>query len=218
MKKNTKSVFFPILINLQKYPCLVVGGGLVALRKVEVLLKYTTNITILSPKVCTDLVSIIKKKKIKHFNHKYEKKFLKKFKIVISATDNSDVNKLVHDDCKKEGILINVVDTPGLCDFILPATVKRDDLTISVSSQGQAPFLAKDIKQKLEHIYSDIYSDVTELAGKYRECILKNKRLKTSKSKTEAFNKFLEVDWRRILRTGGKRKAIGRLNKLLKEI
>jgi precorrin-2 dehydrogenase/sirohydrochlorin ferrochelatase len=218
MKKSEKSVFFPILINLQKFPCLVVGGGEVALRKVEVLLKYNSQITILSPKVCKPLDALIKQHNITIIKHKYSREYLKDFKVVISATDVREVNKVVHNDCKKVGILLNVVDTPDLCDFILPATVKRDDLTISISSQGKAPFLAKDIKQRLEHIYSDVYSDITELAGKFRTTILNSNKFDSQKSKTSAFNKFLTIDWKRILRAEGKSKAQKELNKILKKI
>ena len=218
MKKSKKSAFFPLLINLQKFPCLVVGGGEVAMRKVKVLLDYKASITVLSPRICNPLSVLIKTKNIKLIKKYYSKEYLKEFKIVFSATDDREVNKTIYDDCNKAGIIINVADTPDLCDFILPATVKQKDLTISISSQGKAPFMAKDIKQRLEHIYSDIYADIMELAGDFRNSILKNKKFITQKGKTAAFNKFLTIDWRRLIRNEGKNKARKEMQKLLKEL
>ncbi|MGD8306558.1 MAG: bifunctional precorrin-2 dehydrogenase/sirohydrochlorin ferrochelatase, partial [Ignavibacteria bacterium] len=162
--------------------------------------------------------ALIKKNNIKFIRHSYSKEYLKDFKAVISATDNREINQMVHDDCRKEGIIINVVDTPELCDFILPASVKRDELTISVSTQGQAPFLAKDIKQRLEHLYSDFYKDIVKLAGKFRNEILKNKKFDTKKKKSDAFNKFLMMDWKRIIRSEGIKKATAIMNGMLKDL
>lgn len=218
MTKSKKSAFFPLLINLQKFPCLVVGGGEVALRKVKVLLDYNASITVLSPRICNPLSVLIKTKNIKLIKKYYSKEYLKEFKIVFSVTDDREVNKTIYDDCNKAGIIINVADTPDLCDFILPATVKQKDLTISISSQGKAPFMAKDIKQRLEHIYSDIYADIMELAGDFRNSIFKNKEFTTQKSKTAAFNKFLTIDWRRLIRNEGKNKARKEMQRLLKEL
>jgi siroheme synthase-like protein len=218
MKKSNNAVFFPVLINLQKFPCLLVGGGEVALRKVEVLLEFNAIITILSPMICEPLKKLIKKYNITVIKKYYSKEYLKNFKLVFSATNIPEVNKAVFNDCKKEGIILNVVDTPDLCDFILPAIVKRNDLTISVSSQGKAPFLVKDIKKRLEHIYPDIYADILELAGMFRVSVLDNKKIKTQKSKAAAFNKFLMVDWKRLIRTEGINNAKKVMKALLKEV
>ena len=216
MKKSSDSIFFPILLNLQKFPCLIVGGGEVALRKVQSLLLFNAKITVLSPRICKPLKELNKNNKIKIISKSYSKKYLKDYKIVFCATNNRQINKQVHKDCKKENILLNVADIPKLCDFILPANVKRGALTISISSQGKAPFMVKELKKKSEQIFSPAYNNIMELAGDFRKKLMTDERFKSSKSKTKAFNKFLTVDWESLLEQDGKKKANKYMRKILK--
>ena len=218
MKKNSNSVFFPVLINLCKFPCLVVGGGEVANRKVLSLQEFNADITIISPRLCKPLVDLAKANKIKIIRKLYSKKYIKDFKIVFCATNNTKLNKIVHDDCAEQGILINVADAPSLCDFILPANVKRGDLTISISSQGKAPFYAKGIKEKLSQFISPDYAETTELAGDFRKLIMANLKFNSSKIKKEAFDKFLTTDWGKILANEDKNYSREYLFKIMEEI
>lgn len=217
MKKSEVSGFFPVLINLQTFPCLVIGGGKVAYRKTTTLQNFNANITVLSPRICKPLKELAKKSKIKIIQKSYKKEYLKGFQIIFCATDNQKVNQAVYKDCKEENKLINVADVPDLCDFILPAIVKRGDLTISVSSQGTAPFYASSIKNKLNHIFPTYYEDIADLAGEYRSKILSNKRFQSPKQKEKAFNKFFVTNWKNILANEGKKKAKERIQDVVKE-
>jgi precorrin-2 dehydrogenase/sirohydrochlorin ferrochelatase len=217
MRKSKDPVFFPILINLQKFSCLVVGGGDVAHRKILTLQKFNADITVISPKVSESLIELSQKRKIKLIKRKYSKEYLKNFEIVFCATNNSHLNKIIHDDCMHEGILINVADEPALCDFILPANIKRGDLTISISSQGKAPFFAKAIREKLENIILPIYADIIDLAGTFREQLLISERAKSAKYKSKMFRKFILSDWEKILIREGKKKSKIYANKILKD-
>jgi len=217
MKKSKISNFYPILINLQKFPCLVIGGGQVALRKIQSLLSYNVKITVLSPSICKQLKAVIKKNKIKVIPKYYSKEYIKNYKVIFSATNKREINEQVFKDCKAENKLLNVVDVPELCDFILPAVVRRGDLTISVSSQGRAPFFAKEIKNKIDHIFSSYYEDIIDLAGDFRSIIMNNKKFDSPKIKEKAFEKFFMIDWKKVLRSEGKIKAKEYIQKIIKE-
>jgi precorrin-2 dehydrogenase/sirohydrochlorin ferrochelatase len=218
MKKRETSNFYPILINLKRFPCLVIGGGEVALRKVQTLLLYNAKITVLSPKICTTLKKLISLNNIKIIRKPYSREYIKNFKVIFSATNNRKVNEQVHSDCSKENKLLNVVDVPDLCDFILPAVVKRGDLSISVSSQGSAPFYAKEIKNKLNHIFPDYYEDIINLAGYYRKLVMNSNKIKSFKQKDKAFKQFFLFDWKKILASEGKKKANEYVNNIFKEL
>ena len=218
MKKSNIFTFYPILINLKRFPCLVVGGGQVAFRKIQSLLSYDVSITVLSPKVCQPIRALIKKNKIKIIPKPYSKKYIKNFKIIFSATNKHKINEQVYSDCKTENKLLNVVDVPELCDFILPAVVQRGDLSISVSSQGRAPFFVKEMKNKLDHIFPSYYEDIIDLAGNFRSTIMKDKKLNSPKIKEKAFTKFFMIDWKKVLKNEGKRKANEYMLKIIKEI
>jgi precorrin-2 dehydrogenase/sirohydrochlorin ferrochelatase len=207
MKKSENSIFFPILLNLQKFPCLVVGGGEVALRKVQSLLLFNAKITLISPKICKPLKELKNKKKIKIVLKSYSKEHIKNHKIIFCATDNRLLNKQIHKDCKREGILLNVADNPSLCDFILPANVKRGALTISISSQGTAPFMVKELKKKSELTFSPAYNEIMELAGDFRKKLLSDEKFKTHRNRTKAFNKFIMTDWELMLANEGKKNS-----------
>jgi len=218
MKKNKKSIFFPILVNLHKLPCLVIGGGSVALRKVTTLLNFKIRVTVIAPNICKPLKELSKKNEIKIIQKSYNKDSLKKFDIIFCATDNPQINQTVSKDCKNENKLLNVADVPELCDFILPAVVKRGDLTISVSSQGSAPFYAKEIKNKLNNIFPACYEDIIKLAGDYRKMVLKSKKLKSPKDKEKAFSNFFLIDWQNVITTEDKKKQMNIYKNLCNEL
>ena len=225
MKHNTDQSFYPILLNLNKFPCLVVGGGKVAYRKVLSLLSFNAEVTVLAPKICKSLIEFANQKKVKLIKKAYTKDFLKNYKIVFSATDNPKINQIVRDDCTKENILLNVVDNPALCDFILPANIRRGDLTISVSSQGKAPFYTKEMKRKLEQFISPIHADIITIAGEFRKQLLNYlERNKKQISKSEAailkanlFKRFTVQDWEKILMGNGHKSSKQYGQKLFRE-
>jgi len=218
MKNNLKSGYFPIFINLNKFHCLIVGGGKVAYRKALSLLDFNANITVISPKFCKPLIELASADKIKIINKSYSKEIIKNFKIVICATNNEEINKTIYRDCVKEDILINVVDAPAMCDFIMPANIKRGDLTISVSSQGKAPFYVKVIKKKLEAVISPKYSEIIQLASQFRNHLLINSKNKSAKTKAKMFRKFTSKNWENILAEKGKKNSYNEVKKILNEL
>jgi len=218
MNENKNAVYFPLLLNIKNHSCLVVGGGKVALRKVSSLREFQATLTVLAPKICEPLLELKRKRKIKVIQKVYSKEYLKNFKVVFCATDNPKINKVVRKDCTEKNILLNVADMPELCDFILPAIVKRGDLTLSVSSQGSAPFYVKQIKNKLNHIFPAYYEEIIELAGNFRNLVLSNKKIKSQKIKEKAFRNFFMIDWAKVLTDEGKKKANEYMHIILKDL
>ncbi len=218
MKEIRNTNYFPVLISLNKFPCLVVGGGTVAYRKTLSLLAFNACITVLSPQTCKPFLSLAEENKIKIIRGSYTKKYIKNFKMVFCATNNKKINQTVYEDCAKEGILLNVADAPALCDFILPANVKRGDLTVSISSQGTAPFYTKEIKEKVGRFLSPEYTEIIKLAGLFRDRLMKNPKTKSSKTKAKMFKKFTAIDWETYLRENGPRNSYKQFQKLLNEI
>jgi len=217
MKKSEKAGFYPILINLQRFNCLVVGGGKVAYRKVTSLLKFNANITLISPRIGNAILELAKQNRIKVIKKFYSPNFIGDTDIVFCATNNREINKTVRKDCTEKGILLNVADEPDLCDFILPANVIRGDLTISISSQGKAPFLTKEMKNKIENQIPPVYEEIFNLAAVLRKNLLKDKQA-DAKIKARVFQLFIEKDWEKILNGNGKESPQHYIMKMLKEI
>ncbi len=217
-KKSDIAGYYPILISLQKFPCLVIGGGKVAYRKVSSLLEFNADVTVVSARVCRPLSELFKQGKIHIIKKSYSKEFIKDYKIIFSATDNHDVNKIIRKDCSEEGIILNAADNPSLCDFILPANIKRGDLTVSVSSQGKAPFYTKEIKKKLDRFISPVYSDIVYLAGEFRKHLLSGGQVKNTKDKSRMFKKFTSQNWEKILSENGKRSPRYYIQKILSDL
>jgi len=216
MKKSEKAGFYPILINLQRLNCLVVGGGKVACRKITSLLKFNADITVISPGISKPIMEIAKQGRIRVIKKSYSAKYIEEAGIVFCATDNPEINKMVRKDCTEKGVLLNVADEPALCDFILPANVIRGNLTISVSSQGKAPFFTKEMKERLEQFVDPVYEEIFRLAEEFRNKIMLNKKLDT-KAKAELFKKFTSKDWQKILADNGKKSDEMHIKELLKE-
>lgn len=218
VKKSNSYIYFPILLDLRKFPCLVVGGGNVALRKVLSLLECNADVTVVSPKFCRELTALSLKGKIKTHRKPYSGEFIRNRKIVFSATDNPEVNRIVKSDCRRAGILLNVADNPSLCDFILPANVKRGSLTISVSTQGKAPFYAKELKRRLSESISPSTADIAELAADFRKRLLSNRSSKSRRAKEKAYKAFLKTDWENVLTSAGKRRSRLLIRRILSEL
>jgi len=214
MKNSKKVGFYPILINLQEFRCIVVGGGRIAHRKVLSLLKFGADITVISPKISKSILELANNKSVKIIKKEYSEKAIDGFGIVFSATDNPEINRTVRKDCTKKGILLNVVDDPDLCDFILPANVIRGDLTISISSQGKAPFFTKKMRHKVERLIPPIYEDIINMAAQLRKQVILNKNV-NPKTKTRILKQFTSQNWEKILMGNGRKSHQDHIEEIL---
>lgn len=149
------AVYYPVFLNLKDKKAVVIGGGKVAERKMRSLLKAEADVTVISPRI----TPLIEKEKCKgtiaHINRRYRKGDVKKAFIVIAATDSHPTNQLISDEAP---CLVNVVDTPHMCNFIVPSVIQRGPLTIAVSTSGVSPAIAQSIRRELEKLYGPEFS------------------------------------------------------------
>jgi len=147
---NTKK-YLPLFFDVENQPCLVVGGGSVALRKVEQLLMAGAQVTIISPEVNDDLEKVIEQGACAWEKRKFEDDDLTKYKLVIATTNSAEINHYIYSVCFSKEIPVNVVDQPELCTVIFPSIIRRGPVTLAISSGGQTPFLTKSLRQDMEH-------------------------------------------------------------------
>ena len=159
----------PIFINLKQKPALVVGGGDIALRKINLLIKAQANVDCLSPSYCDDIKNLSKDGDVTLIEKSFNEEDIKDYSIIIAATDDSSVNSLISKLAQERRIPVNVVDSPELSSFIMPSIVDRSPVIIAVSSAGKAPVLARIIRAKLETVIPSAYGILAEIAGEYRQ-------------------------------------------------
>jgi precorrin-2 dehydrogenase / sirohydrochlorin ferrochelatase len=126
-------VFLPVNIRIDDKKILFVGGGKIAMHKIQTVEQYTQSITIVSPEIHPDL----KRKGFTEIYKEYDKSDLDGFFLVYACTNNIDINRRIKNDANERRIMVNVVDNRELSDFISPAIIKQDEMTIAVSSNGQ---------------------------------------------------------------------------------
>ena len=161
--------YLPVFLDISNKHCLVVGGGSVALRKVSLLLQAGAQVHVVSPSLDTDLIEFVRQQKITHDAQDFKPEHLKNHALVIAATNNMAVNRLVSESASAQNIPVNVVDHPELCTFIMPSIVDRSPLMIAVSSGGKSPVLARLIRAQLETTIPHAYSRLASLAAQFRE-------------------------------------------------
>lgn len=159
----------PIFINITNRRCVVIGGGDVAARKVTMLLKANAAVTLYSPALCHELSGMVHEKKVAHISASFESSQLEGACLVIAATDDETVNTSVSVAAKARNIPVNVVDAPDLCTFTMASIVERSPIVIAISSEGNAPVLARYIRTKIESMLPSGYGRIAEIAGEFRE-------------------------------------------------
>lgn len=163
---------YPItLIGLEEARCVVVGGGQVAARKVAALRQAGARPQVISPFVCEALQRQAEADEIELIQRGYQPGDLEGARLVIAATDDPATNKAVWQEAQARGSLVNVVDDPPHCNFYVPATVRRGALTLSISTAGNSPALARRIRQALEQQFDTVYEHYLALLGRLRPLI-----------------------------------------------
>ena len=182
--------YYPINLALENKRCLVIGAGKVAERKTRRLLEYGACVSVVGQAITPGLKALWKKKVIVFKKRRFGLSDLSGAYLVIAATTDRKVNSAVSSYCLKNGILINVVDSPKECSFILPSVVRKGDLTISISTDGISPALARKIRMDLERRFGTGYAGFLRVMKKLRPQVLKN--IKDAKSRKAFFKKSLK--------------------------
>ena len=174
--------YFPLNIELNKKLILLVGGGEVAERKLDLLVKAKAQVIIMSPTFTDYLQTFSDRAELTFVDSEYKTSILDeyKFSFVIAATNNEDLNKKIAKDANEKNILVNVVDRPEICDFIFPSILERGPVTVSVSTGGASPVLARMLRTKLETSIPGGYGKLAKIVSDNR--VVVRKKFKNFKS------------------------------------
>ncbi|EHQ88375.1 precorrin-2 dehydrogenase/sirohydrochlorin ferrochelatase family protein [Desulfosporosinus youngiae] len=162
------SQYYPIFIGLNTLPVLVVGGGNVALRKVQTLLDHGALVRIVSPRLDPELQTLIDGKTCLWIEKEYSSDDIQDAMLVFSCTEIETVNAQVSRDAKAHYRLVNVVDDPEKCSFIVPSIMEQGDLKIAVSTGGSSPIVARQVRAELENLYGSEMADYLTLLKEWR--------------------------------------------------
>lgn len=182
--------YYPINLVLKNKKCAVIGAGNVAERKVRRLLECGAHVTVISPAITPGLKNMAQRGKIILKNRKVNLRDLDGAYLVIAATTDRSINSAVSSYCRKNNILINVVDSPKECGFILPSIIRRGALTISVSTDGISPALSKKIRKDLEKHFGAEYAALLRMMKRIRPQI--REKIKSMRARKEFFNKIFQ--------------------------
>ncbi|MBP2628782.1 MAG: siroheme synthase [Firmicutes bacterium] len=201
---------YPVNLQINNRSCIVVGGGSVAERKVLALLAAGACVTVLSPEVTQKLAELIQKEKLIHIIRSYREGDVTGFFIVICATNNGAVNKLVAEEASKAGALVNVADAPELGNFNVPSQIAHGDLLITISTGGKSPALAKRLGAELAQQYGPEYGIYLDLIAEART---KMKKSMQSSKKREAFwRQTIDQEIINLLKDGKIKEAEAKIN------
>lgn len=181
--------FLPLFLNIKNKSCLVVGGGEVAARKVNLLRKAGGNVTVVAPELCPGLLKLSAASEIIHHARHFEQADLSGAMLVIAATDNAGINQMVSEQAERLNIPVNVVDQPKLCSFIVPSIIDRSPVIAAVSTGGASPVLARIIRTRLETLIPSGYGRLADLANRFRSRV--KERFENSPERRRFWEKVL---------------------------
>lgn len=164
--------YYPIFLELEGMTALVVGGGAVACRKVESLLACGAKVSLVSRDLAPGLRERVANGEIRFLGKEMQDPFLEGVSLVIVATDDPGLNHRLSVAARARGLLVNAVDQPEDCTFIVPSIVRRGDLLIAISTSGKSPALSQKIRKRLETTFGREYAEFLALMGKVREAVL----------------------------------------------
>lgn len=162
------SQYYPIFMDLMAQQVLVVGGGGVALRKVQTLLHHGAFVLIVSPRLVPELKELIDEKTCFWLEKDYSVEDIKEAILVFSCTDIEEVNAQVAADAKAYQRPVNVVDDPEKCSFIVPSIMEQGDLKIAVSTGGSSPIVARQVRAELQGLYGQEMAEYLTLLKTWR--------------------------------------------------
>ncbi len=160
--------YMPFFFDLKGRPCLIVGGGSIATRKARLLAKAEAQLIVVAPYISDEMQAMVVASHGECHFRDYESTDLDFGYIVICATDNEQVNKLVSKEAQAKKLPVNVVDSPSLCSIITPSIVDRSPLMIAITSGGDAPVLARQMRAKLEVMFPSAYGALAKIASRFR--------------------------------------------------
>ena len=198
----TRHSYYPMFLDLTGREVLVVGGGDVAARKIDTLLRYGATIHVVSKELSPAVEKLSTAPAVRVSLREFDPRDVERKTLAIAATNSREVNQLVAQEARSRGVFANVADQPDLCDFFVPATVDRGTIQIAVSTTGNSPALARRIRETLEDAIGQEFADVSALFGALREPA--KRQLPSDDERKEFFDRLLGADLLGLLRSGNR--------------
>jgi len=179
---------FPAFINMKNKKILLVGAGQIAFNKLNTLLDFTSNITIISSEFTSDIKELINKNSLEFIQRNYEVGDIKGFDIVVVATNSLELQESIYNESRKLNCFFNCVDIPELCDFTFSSYIKEGDLTLAISTSGNSPAVSKQLRIYLEKLIPKNISIFLNEMKEYRKSMPKGKeRMKFLEEKAKDY-------------------------------
>ena len=160
--------YYPVFFDLQNRSVLVIGGGRLALEKVNGLLAAKARITVISPRLIEKLAILRDAGQLEHLAREYESGDMQGHALVMAAADDPSPNAALHAAARDAGVPLNAADDPANCDFILPAVVREPPLTLAISTGGGSPAMARRVREELSDYLNAETSSLAELVAEVR--------------------------------------------------
>ncbi len=190
--------YYPVFVEMTGRRCVVIGGGAVGERKVEGLLKSGADVTLISPDLTERLEAWAREGAIQHVSRPYRRGDLIGCEIAFAATNDPALTATIYKDAREQRIWFNASDDPAHCDFILPAILRRGDLTMAVSTGGASPAAARVVRDELGKYLTADFGQLIQIASEARR-ELRERSLQPS---AESWNAALQGDFRRLIEEG----------------
>ena len=200
---------YPVNLRLSGRKCLVVGGGAVAERKIEGLLKAQALVTVIAPEVTGAIERLASEGRLEWCCREYRQGDASGSFLVFCATDREAVNEQAAADAHALGLLVNVADAPTLCSFTVPAQITRGELLLTVSTGGHSPAFTRRLREELALLYGDEYGYFLEIISRARGEV--RRRLALSREREKFWRQTVDQDMIALLRAGKLKEAEERL-------
>jgi precorrin-2 dehydrogenase/sirohydrochlorin ferrochelatase len=164
--------YYPVCLDVSGRRCVVIGGGEVADRKARRLIDCGAEVLVVSESLSAGLQALKSDGRLSHIQAGYSRDLIEGAFLVIGATDRAEINEAVSRDAKRQGVLVNIVDDPERCNFILPSLHRRGDLMIAVSTGGKSPALAKKLRKEMARQFGPEYETLLRIMGQIRGRII----------------------------------------------
>jgi siroheme synthase-like protein len=207
--------YYPIYLDLNNRDVLVVGGGAIAEAKTQQLVEAGARVHLVSPTLTPRLAELVERGVVTYRAGRFSSLDLTGVSLVISATDDQQVNEEVAQLAASRNLLCNVVDQPALCNFITPALVTRGELQISVSTGGGSPSLTQRVKREIGEVIGEEYGELLELAAEMRAEA--KRRIPDFERRRRVLHAFVESEAIELLRQGRRDEARSIARTLLDE-
>ncbi len=179
---ENKNQLYPIFLKVSQLNVLIVGGGEVALEKLSFLLKSSPNakVALIAKDFSKEIIELATKHNILYMQRPYSSNILYKQHLVIAATNDPEVNREIYLDAKQKQLLVNVADTPDLCDFYLGGIVTKGHIKIAISTNGKSPTMAKRLRQFFEQVLPEEIDDLAKNLNRFRRTLKGDFQLKVA--------------------------------------